>query len=138
MLDVGKFVSGIGGFVDVQHPRFTIIRVLGKLFRQIVCVVIIGLIAAVYIMAIHVNVTTTALTFLLAVLLVATTWGLAEAVTTSIAAVLAFNYFFLPPVGEFTIEDPQNWVALIAFLVTATTGSQLSARAKRRTLEAQR
>ena len=41
-----------------------------------------------------------------------------------------------PPVGTFTIADPQNWVALIAFLVTAVTASQLSAMAKRRTWEA--
>ncbi len=61
----------------------------------------------------------------------------AVAVTTSVAAVLAFNFFFLPPVGTFTIEDPQNWVALLAFLITAITASQLSARAKRRTIEAQ-
>ena len=85
-----------------------------------------------------VNATTAALTFLLAVLLIATVWGLAAAVTTSLAAVLAFNFFFLPPVTTFTVEDPQNWVALLAFLITAITASQLSARAQRRTIEAQR
>src|SRR5208283_5716600 len=36
----------------------------------------------------------------------------------------------------FTIADPENWVALFAFLVTAVTVSQLSAQAKRRTEEA--
>ncbi len=51
--------------------------------------------------------------------------------------VLGFNYFFLPPVDTFTIEDPQNWVALGAFLVTAVTASQLSARARRRAAEAE-
>ena len=49
---------------------------------------------------------------------------------------LCFNYFFLPPIGTFTIADPQNWVALFAFLATSLTASQLSARAKRRTKEA--
>ena len=49
---------------------------------------------------------------------------------------LGFNFFFLPPVGTFTIADPENWVALFAFLVTAVTVSQLSAQAKRRTEEA--
>jgi two-component system, OmpR family, sensor histidine kinase KdpD len=109
-----------------------------RLLRHTVCVGIVASIVGVYIKLIAVNATTAALTFLLAVLLIATIWGLAEAVTTSVAAVLAFNYFFLPPVGAFTIQDPQNWVALFAFLVTAITTSQLSARAQRRTLEAQR
>ena len=49
---------------------------------------------------------------------------------------LGFNYYFLPPVGTFEIQDPQNWVALTAFLITAIMANQLSARAKRRTQEA--
>jgi two-component system sensor histidine kinase KdpD len=109
-----------------------------RLLRHIVCLAIVASIAGAYTKLIAVNSTTAALTFLLAVLLIATIWGLAEAITASIAGVLAFNFFFLPPVGAFTIEDPQNWVALFAFLVTAITTSQLSARARRRTLEAQR
>jgi len=40
-----------------------------------------------------------------------------------VVATIAFNYFFLPPVGTLTIADPQNWVALLAFLVTSITGS---------------
>lgn len=78
-----------------------------------------------------VNSTTAALAFLLVVLGVATRWGLAEASFASVAAVVAFNYFFLPPVGTLTIADPQNWIALFAFFVTAITASQLSARARR-------
>jgi two-component system sensor histidine kinase KdpD len=56
---------------------------------------------------------------------------MAVSVSMSFVAVLAFNYFFLPPVGTFTIADPQNWVALLAFLVTSTVGSQLSARIRK-------
>jgi two-component system sensor histidine kinase KdpD len=53
---------------------------------------------------------------------------MAVSVAMSLAAVVAFNYFFLPPVGTLTIADPQNWVALIAFLVSSIMGSQLSSR----------
>ncbi|HMK22517.1 MAG TPA: DUF4118 domain-containing protein, partial [Terriglobales bacterium] len=82
--------------------------------------------------AVHIaNPTTVALTFLLFVLLVSTFWGLAASVFTAVVATLAFNYYFLPPMGTFTIADPQNWVALFAFLVTAVVASQLSARAQR-------
>ena len=84
----------------------------------------------------HVNSTTVALAFLLVILAVATWGSLTEAVVASFVAVLCFNYFFLPPVGTFTIADPQNWVALTAFLVTAVTASNLSATAKRRAVEA--
>lgn len=85
----------------------------------------------------HVNPTTVALTFLLIVLFLATAWGSKPAVLASIVAASSFNYFFLPPVGTFTISDPHNWVAIIAFLLTAVTVGQLSARAKQRTEEAE-
>ncbi|HTG94835.1 MAG TPA: DUF4118 domain-containing protein [Pyrinomonadaceae bacterium] len=85
----------------------------------------------------HVNPTTVALTFLLLVLFLATAWGPKPAVVASIAAASSFNYFFLPPLGTFTISDPHNWVAIVAFLLTAVTVGQLSARAKQRTEEAE-
>ena len=79
----------------------------------------------------HVNQTTVALSFLLAILAVSAVWGMTVSVLMSVAAILAFNYFFLPPVGTFTVSDPQNWVALFAFLVTSITGSRLSSRIRR-------
>jgi two-component system sensor histidine kinase KdpD len=78
----------------------------------------------------HVNVTTVALAYLLAIMIVSTVWGLAVAVVMSVAAMLAFNYYFLPPVGTFTIADPQNWVALFAFLSVSVIASHLSSRAR--------
>ena len=49
---------------------------------------------------------------------------------------VAYNYFFLPPLFKFTIADPQNWVGMVAFLVTAVVASQLSERARRSALYA--
>jgi two-component system sensor histidine kinase KdpD len=85
---------------------------------------------------IPVNATTTGFFYLVAVLMIATAWGFVESTIASVAAMLCFNYFFLPPIGTLTVADPQNWVALFAFLATSLTASQLSARAKRRTREA--
>jgi two-component system sensor histidine kinase KdpD len=82
---------------------------------------------------IQVNPTTVALTLLLCVLLVSAYWGLRYALALAVLAAISFNYFFLPPVGTFTISDPQNWVALLAFLVTAILASQLSEKARRET-----
>jgi two-component system sensor histidine kinase KdpD len=82
------------------------------------------------------NATTIALSLLLIVLVVAATSRLWAAVTASIAAMLCFNYFFLPPVGTLTIADPQNWVALFTFLAVSLVASHLSTLARTRAEEA--
>jgi two-component system sensor histidine kinase KdpD len=63
--------------------------------------------------------------------MIASTWGLFQAVFVSVVATLSFNFFFLPPFGTFTIADPQNWIALLAFLITAVIASELSNRVHR-------
>ena len=85
---------------------------------------------------IPVNATTAGFAYLVAILMMASGWGLAEGILASALSMLCFNFFFLPPVGTFTISDPQNWIALVAFLAAATLASQLSNRARRRTLDA--
>ncbi|HKN77455.1 MAG TPA: DUF4118 domain-containing protein [Candidatus Acidoferrum sp.] len=108
----------------------------GRAFGFAVSLAIVVAITVFFRHARDVNQTTIALTFLLAILAVSAVWGMAVSVFMSLAAVLAFNYFFLPPVGTFTIADPQNWVALFAFLVTSIMGSQLSARIRKEADEA--
>src|SRR6266852_7038123 len=85
----------------------------------------------------RINPTTVALTFLLVILFVATAWGSRPAVLASLVGIVSFNFFFLPPFGTLTIRDPDNWIAFIAFMITALTAGQLSARAKRRAEEAE-
>src|SRR5262245_47155904 len=85
----------------------------------------------------HINATTVALAMLLNVLFIATRWGSAPAIATSIVAMLSFNYFFLPPFGTLEIAAPDNWIALAAFIITSITAGQLTARAKRRAEEAE-
>ncbi len=91
-----------------------------------------------YFKVIHVNPATVGFSFLLAVLVVAATWGLVYAIFMAILATLAYNFFFLPPVGTLTIADPQNWIALAAFLATAVIASHLSDRVRREALNANR
>jgi two-component system sensor histidine kinase KdpD len=57
-------------------------------------------------------------------------------VAASLVATTTFNFFFLPPVGTLTIADPENWVALGAFLTTALVASRLSTLARERAVEA--
>ena len=100
----------------------------------------LGIVAAItlfYRNIITVNQTTVALTYLLAILAVSTFWGFTVSAFMSVAAMLAFNFYFLPPVGKFTITDPQNWAALVAFLATSLIASQLATRVRREADEAQ-
>jgi two-component system sensor histidine kinase KdpD len=102
-------------------------RTVGYAVAALVAVVVTLL----YRFLLAVNPTTVALTFLLGVLAVSAIWGLRHAVFMAVIATLAFNYYFLPPTGTLTIADPQNWVALAAFLITAVVASKLSDRARR-------
>jgi two-component system sensor histidine kinase KdpD len=108
----------------------------GRIVGVAVSLMIVAAIIVFYRHALHANQTTVALSFLLAILAVSAVWGMTASVFMSVLAMLSFNYFFLPPVGTFTITDPQNWVALFAFLVTSITGSQLSARIRKEADEA--
>ena len=109
---------------------------LAKSLRTAAALVIVGAVLAAD-WALRVNSTTAALTLLLAILGLSAQLGLGEALVASVAAMFGFNIFFLPPIGKLTIQDPQNWVAVAAFLVTAVTASQLSAHARRRAAEAE-
>jgi two-component system sensor histidine kinase KdpD len=81
-------------------------------------------------------VTTVVLTYLLGVLVASALWGLGVSVFMSAVATLTLDYYFFPPVGRFTISDPQDWASLTAFLITSIIGSNLSARARRQAEEA--
>jgi len=74
------------------------------------------------------NQTTVALSFLMLVLVTASQWRLAYSVYLSVLCALLYNFFFLPPVGRLTIADPQNWVALGAFLCSSVLVSHLAER----------
>jgi two-component system, OmpR family, sensor histidine kinase KdpD len=98
--------------------------------------IVVSVVVFVYFRWLHVNPATVGFTFLLVILFISAAWGLRYAIVTAVLATIAYNYFFLPPLLKFTIADPENWVALIAFLVTAVAGSQLSERARRSTIYA--
>src|ERR1700730_1062631 len=85
----------------------------------------------------EINTTTIGFAYLLVVLSVAIIWGSRPALLASVLGMVCYNFFFLPPIYKFTIADPQNWVALTAFFITALAVGQLSARAKRRAEEAE-
>jgi two-component system sensor histidine kinase KdpD len=75
--------------------------------------------------------------YILAVLPVAIAFGLVYAVSVAVGSMLAFNFFFLPPLYTLTISDSRNWFALAVFLVTAVVVSDLAARLRRRADESE-
>jgi two-component system, OmpR family, sensor histidine kinase KdpD len=84
----------------------------------------------------YVSVTNVALVFLTAILIAATLHGLGPSLFACIAAVLAYNFFFLPPLYTFTIADPENVVALFFFGVVAVIASNLASRMRAQAVSA--
>lgn len=85
----------------------------------------------------YLNPTEVALALLLIVLVAATLFGSRPALAASVAAIISFNFLFLPPYYTFNISGPENWVAFTAFLITATVAGQLSGYARRRAEESE-
>jgi len=73
---------------------------------------------------------------LLDVVVVARLWGTGPALVAAASGAAAYSYFVLPPAG-FGIEDPEDWIAFITFIVTAVIAGELASRAERRAAEAQ-
>jgi two-component system sensor histidine kinase KdpD len=76
--------------------------------------------------------------YMLIVLVVASLWGLWLGAATALASALAFNFFHIPPTGEFTIARGENWVGLVVFLLAALIASSVSEIARARAEEADR
>ena len=84
----------------------------------------------------HTNETSAGLTLVLVVMLTAVRWGSGPALVGSLLALAAFNYWFVPPIG-WEISKLEDWIALLAFLITALVVGQLSSRAKQKAEESE-
>jgi two-component system sensor histidine kinase KdpD len=73
--------------------------------------------------------------YVFAVLPVAVLLGGVASVAVAGASMLAFNFFFLPPLYTFTLAEPSNWFSLAVFLVTAIVVSELASRSRQRATE---
>jgi K+-sensing histidine kinase KdpD len=85
----------------------------------------------------HIPVLSLAVLYLLAIIPVAIAWGIVYAVGVAIGSMLAFNFFFLPPLYTLTLQDERNWFALLVFVVTADVVSELASRSRRQAQEAE-
>jgi K+-sensing histidine kinase KdpD len=64
--------------------------------------------------------------YLIPVIIAATQWGIWPATLASIASMAAADFFFFPPIFSFQVEDPQEVVDLMLFLVVALVSSNLA------------
>jgi two-component system sensor histidine kinase KdpD len=71
-----------------------------------------------------------ALVYLIPVLAAASLYGMRTGVFTGVVSALAYNFFFLPPIYTFTIQDPENVLTVIVFIAVAIVTSQLAARVR--------
>jgi two-component system sensor histidine kinase KdpD len=85
----------------------------------------------------HVPVLSLGALYVLAVLPVAILWGTVLAAVVSVASMLVFNWFFLPPYHSFHLKESQNWLALAVYLAIALTVSDLASRARARREDAE-
>src|SRR5260221_4269048 len=100
----------------------------GRVMGVTVSLALVAGISFFYRHILHVNQTTVALSFLLAILAVSAVWGMAVSVAMSLVAGVAFYYFFLPPRGALRLAPPPNWAAAFSFPRSSPIGTQPSSR----------
>jgi len=135
-----SFPVSIGGLQRAessgQADRSTLVRFGRSVGQPILGIAALLIITAIYRHAELANVTTVGFTFLLAILIASGISGLTTSILMSIVATLLYDFYFIPPIGTLNITDPQDWIALSAFLITSVVGSSLSQWARRQTREA--
>ncbi|HEV2010082.1 MAG TPA: DUF4118 domain-containing protein, partial [Candidatus Limnocylindria bacterium] len=115
----------------IARAAGTVPRYAGALAGVALMSALIGLIPGTF------RVANISMLYLIVVLLAATRFGSGPAIFASIVAFLTFDWFFVPPEHAFTVADPEEWVSLLLFLVTAAITGELAADQRRRAHEAE-
>ena len=122
----------------MDNPRQLLLEALGtgaaadplpRVRRALLVVVFVAVSIAICFF-LHFNLSTAGSIELLVVLSVAMRWGFAQATLASVLSVLCLNFLFTPPVFQFSVADPQNWVSLATFEAIALMVSLLSSRVR--------
>lgn len=118
-------------FDEERPPHHFLNRNVQHLLMSLMCV---GLVTAVllsldYKLALNLI----PIAYLIPVIIAATQWGIWPATLASIAGTAAADFFFLPPLYTFEVDDPQEAVDLMLFLVVALVSSNLASRLRRET-----
>jgi len=76
--------------------------------------------------------------FIPGVLLIATVWGLRLGLATAVLSALVFNFFYLPPLRNLSIDTQHDIVALVVFVIVAIASGTLAELARARAAESER
>jgi two-component system, OmpR family, sensor histidine kinase KdpD len=118
------------GFLLAAEPPSRRVGIAAALIAVALCTLIV------YPLAHIAPVVSLGVVYLPAVLVVSVAWGAWLGVSTAVVSAAAFNFFHLPPVGRFTLQSSENWVALAAFLVVAVLASSVAEVTRARTRDA--
>ncbi len=135
----GHESSVAASFLETRVIRFGMVLLRNRLLAGLAGgLAAVAVVVVIFSKILPVNPSTIGFFLLLVVLATATAGGFVASAVVSVAATLCCNYFFLPPIGQFTIADPANWVALFTFLLTSLVASHLSDRARQEADDAKR
>lgn len=122
-------VNPLGFLLSAEPPR--------KRVGVIVAVVAVALSTLIVFPLKHLApVVSLSVVYLPAVLVVSATWGGWFGAATAVLSAAALNFFHLSPTGRFTLHNPDNWVALAAFLLVAWLVSSVAEVTRARAREA--
>ncbi len=92
----------------------------------------VGLITAIlFPLDLHLAASLVPIAYLPAVIYAATRWGVWHAMLASVAGMGAADFFFFTPIYTFRVDDPQEAVDLLLFLIVALVSSNLAWRLRR-------
>ncbi|GGE78154.1 sensor histidine kinase [Sphingomonas prati] len=96
-----------------------------------ITLLLVGLVTAVGSALFHIlDLGNVALLYLLPVMVAASLFGLRTGLFAGLASSLAYNFFFLPPVGTLSVSNPENVISIFVLLGVAVATSQLTARVR--------
>ncbi len=126
-----RFLRAIGGGLRLSgHQPRALIGYAAAALGVALATLCIGLVTAFF----HVN--NLSLIYLPVVLWLAVAFGRRPAILASFLAFLAYDFFFVPPLYRFTVDDPAQWISLLALLATALVIGQLTATVQAHVQEA--
>jgi two-component system sensor histidine kinase KdpD len=129
--DVTVHVLPIGGPAPARERRQRRSRGWGSPAGYAIATALVAGITGVASALFHVlDLGNVALLYLLPVMVAASLYGLRTGLYAGLASSLAYNFFFLPPVGTLSVSNPENVISVIVLLGVAFATSQLTARVR--------
>jgi K+-sensing histidine kinase KdpD len=126
--------SGSGGASQLDEERHSHRVLRTDVLPLLMSLTCVGLVtAALLLLDQPVAASLVPIAYLIPVIVAATQWGVWPATVASAASVAAADFFFLAPVYSFRIDNPQEAVDLLLFLVVALVSSNLASRLRRET-----